>query len=71
MNECTLAAAFRYLEPLPLKDEEKLGDLSLGSISFIEGAHPGSNTTYVELDGLGAISALQHRLNQLGEGVRI
>ena len=66
-----MARAFRYLEVLPLSDGCTGGDISMGRLSFIEGAHPGSNTTYVELDGLGAIASLQHRLNELGEGVRI
>lgn len=69
--ECSMAAAFRYLEVLPLSDGCTGGDISMGTLSFIEGDHPGSNTTYVELDGLGAIASLQHRLNELGEGVRI
>ena len=71
LQECTMAAAFRYLELLPLKDGGSSEGERLGQVSFIEGPHPGSNSTYVEVDGLEGIASLQHRLNQLGEGVRI
>ena len=71
LRESSMAAAFRYLEYLPLSDGCMGGDISIGTLSFIEGPHPGSNMTYVELDSLGAIASLQHRLKELGEGVRI
>jgi hypothetical protein len=40
-------------------------------LSFIEGDRPGSNLTYCSADSLQALASLQHRLNELKEGVRI
>lgn len=71
LRECTQAAAFRYLEALPLKDDQDASGSCLGSLSFIEGDRPGSNFTYVEADGLAAIASLQHRLNELQTGANI
>lgn len=71
MSEGTLPLAYHYLAGLPLDDGEDVGDFDLGSLSFIQGDHPGSNLTYVEADSLAAIASLQHRLNALKTGARI
>ena len=65
------AQAFRYLEDLPLDDGKKTGGSQLGDLCFIEGDRPGSNLTYVEAPDLATLACLQHRLNELGEAVRI
>lgn len=66
------AQAYRYLETLPLSDRKLRGPGDpLGSLSFIEGDRPGSNYTYTEAPDLATLACLQHRLNQLGENIRI
>ena len=65
------AQAYRYLEDLPLDDGKKTGGSPLGNLRFIEGDRPGSNFTYVEAPDHATLACLQHRLNELGEGIRI
>jgi len=71
-NDNTMGKAFNYLSNLPLcpPGSEQAGD-PLGQLHFIDGAHPGSNLLYVEAPSLASIACLQHRLNELGENVRI
>lgn len=71
MHDSPMARAFSYLQDLPLDDGRSRGDFDLGSLSFIEGDHPGSNLTYVAADSLAAVASLQHRLNELKTGARI
>lgn len=71
LREGTLPQAYHYLTNLPLDDGRASSGFNLGSLSFIEGDHPGSNLTYVEADNLAAIAGLQHRLNELKTGARI
>jgi hypothetical protein len=68
-----MARAYHYLSRLPLHnlDGALATGLDLGDLSFIEGDRPGSNLTYCTADSLQALASLQHRLNQLNEGVRI
>jgi hypothetical protein len=71
LQEGTLPKAYHYLSNLPLDDGSSCSGFDLGSLSFIQGDHPGSNLTYVEADNLAAIASLQHRLNKLETGARI
>ena len=71
LHESPMAAAYRFLEDLPLADGRETSGFDFGSLSFIEGDRPGSNLTYVEVDSLSAIASLQHRLNELKTGARI
>jgi hypothetical protein len=72
-RQSPMAQAYRYLSDLPLHNlDGALGTgLGLGDLSFIEGDRPGSNLTYCSADSLQALASLQHRLNELKEGVRI
>lgn len=72
-RESPMARAYHYLSRLPLHnlDGALATGLDLGDLSFIEGDRPGSNLTYCAADSLQALASLQHRLNQLNEGVRI
>jgi hypothetical protein len=72
MQSSSMALGYHYLQGLPLCPERKKvpGD-ALGSLSFIEGPHPGSNLTYVQAPDYSTVACLQHRLNELGEGVEI
>ena len=45
--------------------------LQLGNLGFVEGDRPGSNLTYVEAADLATLACLQHRLNELNEGIKI
>ena len=66
------AQAYRYLEDLPLDDGKERGaGRPLGDLRFIEGDRPGSNFTYVQAPDHATLACLQHRLNELGEGIRI
>ena len=71
IRDGTLPQAYHYLLDLPLDDGRERGNFDLGSLSFIEGDHPGSNLTYVAADSLAAVASLQHRLNELKTGARI
>jgi hypothetical protein len=72
-SQSPMAHAFHYLSELPLHNlKGALGTgLNLGELSFIQGDRPGSNFTYCSADSLEALASLQHRLNELKEGVRI
>jgi len=65
------AQAYHYLERLPLDDGKKSAGIPLGELCFYERVHPDSNLTYVEAPDLETLACLQHRLNELGEDVRI
>ena len=73
LRESPMALAYRYLSELPLNnlDGPLEGGLGLGDLIFIQGDRPGSNLTYCTADSRQALASLQHRLNQLNEGVRI
>ena len=72
-RESPMARAFHYLSHLPLDNLDGASGAGpdLGDLSFIEGDRPGSNLTYCTADSLQALASLQHRLNELKEGVRI
>ena len=72
-RQSPMAQAYHYLTDLPLHnlDDDVGTGLGLGDLSFIEGDRPGSNLTYCSADSLQALASLQHRLNELKEGVRI
>lgn len=71
MREGTQPKAFHYLSGLPLINSKSGSGLSLGQLDFIEGDRPGSNLTYVHAEDRTTLACLQHRLNELDEGVRI
>ena len=73
LSESPIAQAYHYLSGLPLHnlDDDGGTGLDLGELSFIQGDRPGSNFTYCSADSLEALASLQHRLNELREGVRI
>ena len=73
MCESPIAQAYHYLSGLPLHnlDDDGGTGLDLGELSFIQGDRPGSNFTYCSADSREALASLQHRLNELKEGVRI
>jgi hypothetical protein len=71
LREGTQPKAFHYLSGLPLINSRSLSGLHLGDLSFIEGDRPGSNLTYVCAEDHATLAGLQHRLNELNEGVRI
>jgi hypothetical protein len=72
-RQSPMAQAYQYLSGLPLHNMDGAWEtgLDLGDLSFIEGDRPGSNLTYCSADSLQALASLQHRLNELKEGVRI
>ena len=72
-RQSPMAQAYHYLSNLPLDnlDGNPGTGLDLGELSFIEGDRPGSNLTYCSADSLEALASLQHRLNELKEGIRI
>jgi hypothetical protein len=72
-RQSPMARAYHYLSHLPLHNLDDAWEtgLDLGELSFIEGDRPGSNLTYCSADSLHALASLQHRLNELKEGVRI
>ena len=71
MQDSPMARAFHYLNRLPLDGGCDTRGLQLGDLSFVEGDRPGSNLTYVEATDLATLACLQHRLNELNEGVKI
>lgn len=72
MQTSSMALGYHYLNDLPLCPDRSRRDTSaLGSLSFIEGPHPGSNLTYVQAPDHATLACLQHRLNELGEGTSI
>lgn len=71
LREGTLPKAFHYLSELPLINAKSSNGLSLGQLDFIQGDRPGSNLTYVRAEDTATLACLQHRLNELNEGVGI
>jgi hypothetical protein len=71
LREGTQPKAFHYLSGLPLIHSKSSHGLSLGQLDFIQGDRPGSNLTYVRAEDHATLACLQHRLNELDEGVRI
>jgi hypothetical protein len=72
MQSSPMAIGYHYLQGLPLCPDRKESTVDpLGSLSFIEGPHPGSNLTYAQAPDYSTVACLQHRLNELGEGVEI
>jgi hypothetical protein len=72
MQSSSMALGYHYLQGLPLcPDRKKSPGDPLGSLSFIEGPHPGSNLTYAQAPDYSTVACLQHRLNELDEGVEI
>jgi hypothetical protein len=71
LREGTLPKAFHYLSELPLINAESSNGLSLGQLDFIQGDRPGSNLTYARAEDNATLACLQHRLNELNEGVGI
>jgi len=69
--ESPMATAYRYLEDLPLANENLEREQALGQLRFIEGPFPGSNLTYVEAPDLPTLACLQERLKELQEGVTV
>jgi hypothetical protein len=70
-RDSPMARAFHYLNHLPLDDGYDGRGFQLGDLSFTEGDCPGSNLTYVEAADLATLACLQHRLNELKEGMKI
>jgi len=71
MHDSPMAQAFHYLQDLPLDGGGEGGGFQLGDLGFVEGDRPGSNLTYVEAADLATLACLQHRLNELNEGIKI
>jgi len=71
LRKSPMAQAFHYLQDLPLDGGGEGGGFQLGDLGFVEGDRPGSNLTYVEAADLATLACLQHRLNELNEGVKI
>lgn len=71
MRDSPMARAFHYLSGLPLDGGCDGRGFQLGDLSFTEGDRPGSNLTYVEAADLATLACLQHRLNELNEGMKI
>jgi len=71
LRESPMAQAYRYLSGLSICPGQQLEDEALGNLSFVEGDRPGSNLTYVEAPDLATLACLQHRLNELEQGVEI
>ena len=71
LQESPTAAAYRYLDGLPICPDRADRSDALGSLSFIEGDRPGSNLTYAQAPDLSTLACLQHRLNELNEGTAV
>ena len=71
MQDSPMAQAFHYLQDLPLDRGGNGGGFQLGDLGFVEGDRPGSNLTYVEAADLATLACLQHRLNELNQGVKL
>jgi hypothetical protein len=71
LRDSPMAQAFHYLQDLPLDGGGEGGGFQLGDLGFVEGDRPGSNLTYVEAADLATLACLQHRLNELNEGIKI
>jgi hypothetical protein len=71
LRDSPMAQAFHYLQDLPLDGGGEGGGFQLGDLGFVEGDRPGSNLTYVEAADLATLACLQHRLNELNQGIKI
>jgi hypothetical protein len=71
LRDSPMAQAFHYLRDLPLDRGGNGGGFQLGDLGFVEGDRPGSNLTYVEAADLATLACLQHRLNELNQGIKI
>jgi hypothetical protein len=71
ISDSPQAQAFHYLSSLSLGNRESAGGDPLGELKFYEGPMPGSNWTWVETDSELVLPALQRRLLELGEDVRL
>ena len=65
------AQAHHYLRSLALGNSDLPDGDPLGELTFYEGPMPGSNWTWVETDGGLVLAALQRRLLDLGENIRV
>jgi hypothetical protein len=64
------AQALHYLERLPLSNGTGAGD-PLGDLKFYYGTMPGADWHFVNAEGREVLTALQHRLRELGESTEI
>ena len=71
LSDSPQAQAHHYLRGLELGTSRSAQGESLGDLSFYEGAFPGSNFTWVETNDELVLPALQRRLLELGEDIRI
>jgi hypothetical protein len=64
------AQALHYLAKLPLSNGTGAGD-PLGDLKFYYGTMPGADWHFVNAEGREVLTALQHRLRELGESTEI
>ena len=64
------AQALHYLAKLPLSNGTGAGD-PLGDLKFYYGTMPGVDWHFVNAEGREVLTALQHRLRELGESIEI
>ena len=64
------AQALHYLDALPLSNGNGAGD-PLGDLKFYYGTMPGADWHFVNAEGREVLTALQHRLRELGESTEI
>ncbi|MEX1111593.1 MAG: hypothetical protein WEB31_07315 [Chthoniobacterales bacterium] len=64
------AQALHYLAKLPLSNGTGTGD-PLGDLKFYYGTMPGADWHFVNAEGPEVLTALQHRLRELGESTKI
>ncbi len=64
------AQALHYLAKLPLSNGTGAGD-PLGDLKFYCGTMPGVDWHFVNAQGREVLTALQHRLRELGESIEI
>jgi len=64
------AQALHYLGGLPLSNGTGAGD-PLGDLKFYYGTIPGADWNFVNAEGREVLTALQHRLRELGESTQI
>jgi len=64
------AQALHYLSKLPLSDGKRQGD-PLGDLKYYYGTMPGADWHFVTADNKQIVTALQHRLRELGESTEV
>ena len=64
------AQALHYLAKLPLSNGNGAGD-PLGDLKFYYGTMPGADWHFVNAEGREVLTALQHRLRELGESTEL